>query len=213
MQPYFFPYAGYYRLFKESDIFVIYDCVQFPRRGWVHRNKLKNFSNDLDWLTLPITKPNYEDRILNINLRKNYKNLLIERFTKFPALTKYKKSKMIDELLLFELKHPFSIVDYIEKTFFYTLEILNINVSLIRSSSLRIPNKFKAEERIINILKSLNAEEYINSPGGQKLYNEKNFREQGINLRFLPEYKGPKDSMLQHLLTMETKDINYLLTS
>ena len=93
MQPYFFPYAGYYRLFKESDIFVIYDCVQFPRRGWVHRNKLKNFSNDLDWLTLPIIKPNYEDRILNINLRKNYKNLLIERFTKFPALTKYKKSK------------------------------------------------------------------------------------------------------------------------
>ena len=127
MQPYFFPYAGYYRLFKESDIFVIYDCVQFPRRGWVHRNKLKNFSNDLDWLTLPITKPNYEDRILNINLRKNYKNLLIERFTKFPVLTKYKKSKMIDELLLFELKHPFSIVDYIEQTFFYTLEILNIN--------------------------------------------------------------------------------------
>ena len=40
MQPYFIPYAGYFRLFAASDLFVIYDCVQFPRRGWVHRNKL-----------------------------------------------------------------------------------------------------------------------------------------------------------------------------
>ena len=40
MQPYFVPYAGYFRLFAASDLFVIYDCVQFPRRGWVHRNKM-----------------------------------------------------------------------------------------------------------------------------------------------------------------------------
>jgi hypothetical protein len=40
MQPYFVPYAGYFRLFAASDLFVIYDCVQFPRRGWVHRNRL-----------------------------------------------------------------------------------------------------------------------------------------------------------------------------
>jgi hypothetical protein len=40
MQPYFIPYAGYFRLFAASDLFVIYDCVQFPRRGWVQRNRL-----------------------------------------------------------------------------------------------------------------------------------------------------------------------------
>ena len=57
MQPYFFPYAGYFRLFAASDLFVIYDCVQFPRRGWVHRNLLPDASGSERWLTLPLEKP------------------------------------------------------------------------------------------------------------------------------------------------------------
>src|SRR5277367_4669735 len=56
MQPYFFPYAGYFRLFAASDLFVIYDCVQFPRRGWVHRNRLIDVAGIERWLTLPLEK-------------------------------------------------------------------------------------------------------------------------------------------------------------
>ena len=40
MQPYLFPYAGYFRLLSQVDEFVIYDCVQFPRRGRVHRTEV-----------------------------------------------------------------------------------------------------------------------------------------------------------------------------
>ena len=53
MQPYFVPYAGYFRLFAATDLFVIYDCVQFPRRGWVHRNQLPGANGQPNWLTLP----------------------------------------------------------------------------------------------------------------------------------------------------------------
>ena len=42
MQPYFLPYAGYFRLFSHTDLFIIYDCVQFIRRGWIHRNRFPN---------------------------------------------------------------------------------------------------------------------------------------------------------------------------
>ena len=56
MQPYFLPYAGYFRLFAATDLFVIYDCVQFPRRGWVHRNRLVDASGKERWLTLPLAK-------------------------------------------------------------------------------------------------------------------------------------------------------------
>src|SRR5437016_2188558 len=56
MQPYFLPYAGYFRLFAASDLFVIYDCVQFPRRGWVHRNRLTDARGLERWLTLPLEK-------------------------------------------------------------------------------------------------------------------------------------------------------------
>ena len=56
MQPYFIPYAGYFRLFAVSDLLVIYDCVQFARRGWVHRNRLPDRSGVERWLTLPLAK-------------------------------------------------------------------------------------------------------------------------------------------------------------
>src|SRR5438874_2141062 len=56
MQPYFIPYAGYFRLFAASNLFVIYDCVQFPRQGWVHRNQLADHSGMRRWLTLPLEK-------------------------------------------------------------------------------------------------------------------------------------------------------------
>ena len=56
MQPYFFPYIGYFNLINMTDIFVFLDNVQFNRRGWIHRNKLFNFEDNLDWLTLPLKK-------------------------------------------------------------------------------------------------------------------------------------------------------------
>src|SRR6202011_2722341 len=63
MQPYFVPYAGYFRLFTAADIFVAFDCVQFPRRGWVHRNRLALTPGNSDWLTLPIQKSDRDTRI------------------------------------------------------------------------------------------------------------------------------------------------------
>ena len=56
MQPYFIPYAGYFRLFQSVDLFVVYDCIQFARRGYVHRNQLPNFTDELSWITLPLAK-------------------------------------------------------------------------------------------------------------------------------------------------------------
>jgi len=56
MQPYFFPYAGYFRLFTHVDEFVIFDCVQFPRRGRVHRCEFVAANGTLEWLTLPLAR-------------------------------------------------------------------------------------------------------------------------------------------------------------
>ena len=57
------PYAGYFRLFAAADVFVAFDCVQFPRRGWVHRNRFAASHGGLDWLTLPLRKCGRDTRI------------------------------------------------------------------------------------------------------------------------------------------------------
>ena len=56
MQPYFIPYAGYFRLFLASDIFVVYDDVQFMKESWINRNIISINSDKKDWLTLPLKK-------------------------------------------------------------------------------------------------------------------------------------------------------------
>ncbi len=88
MQPYFFPYAGYFRLFAASDIFVVLDCVQFPRRGWVHRNKLSNSNVQPQWLTLPLMKGDRDTtRICTLEFLDDAPLLFNEQMRKFPSLT------------------------------------------------------------------------------------------------------------------------------
>src|SRR4051812_24083058 len=69
MQPYFIRYAGYFRLFAASDLFVTYDCVQFPRHGWVHRKKMVAAGGRECWLTPPLANRLRDVRIRDLSVR------------------------------------------------------------------------------------------------------------------------------------------------
>ena len=86
MQPYFMPYVGYYRLFAAADVFVMYDCVQFPRRGWVHRNRFSTASGQLDWLTLPLSKCARDTRIDGLVFAPDAPERIASGLQRFPAL-------------------------------------------------------------------------------------------------------------------------------
>src|SRR6478736_5469653 len=86
MQPYFIPYAGYFRLFAATDLFVIYDCVQFPRRGWVHRNQLPGADGVSRWLTLPLEHAERDTLIKDLKFRPDARGILEGDAHRFPAL-------------------------------------------------------------------------------------------------------------------------------
>src|SRR6188474_1146913 len=86
MQPYFIPYAGYFRLFAASDLFVIYDCVQFPRRGWVHRNQMLGPDGQECWLTLPLARMARDVRIRDLSFSADAGAILQERMRRIPLL-------------------------------------------------------------------------------------------------------------------------------
>src|SRR5260221_7894339 len=88
MQPYFVPYAGYFRLLAATDLFVVYDCVQFPRRGWVHRNRLPDATGELRWLTLPLERAPQETLISELRFRSDARAALLEQFPRFPLLAR-----------------------------------------------------------------------------------------------------------------------------
>lgn len=87
MQPYFVPYAGYFRLLVGSDLFVIYDCVQFARRGWLHRNKLRTATGEADWLNVPLEKAPRDVLIRDLRFRPGAEAEMTAQMRRFPALT------------------------------------------------------------------------------------------------------------------------------
>lgn len=201
MQPYFAPYAGYFRLIQEADIFVVYDCVQFPRRGWVHRNKLENEQGQLAWLTLPLEKQPQETLIQQLRFPSNAQEIWSQRVQKYQHLNKnievWEKFQQLGET-------PSETITAWLK---YTCELLNISTKWICSSELNIENSKKGKDRILEIVKKLGGKRYINAPGGIDLYDSAQFEEQGIELKFLSAYQGQFQSIFQRLLLEEYSTI------
>jgi hypothetical protein len=200
MQPYFVPYAGYYRLFAAADIFVAFDCVQFPRRGWVHRNQFSVAPGATDWLTLPIQKCDRSTRIADLALAPDAEAMLHRSVQRFPILKGAwnTSSPLIDSV---KILGAGTVADYLCGQLASLAALLGVSRPIVRSSSLGIPADVHGQARVIAIAGALGATRYVNSPGGRSLYQPEAFNEQGIELRFLSPFTGSTDSILSVLLT------------
>lgn len=198
MQPYFIPYAGYFRLFSASDLFVIYDCVQFARRGWLHRNRLPDAAGRERWLTLPIEKAPQDVLIRDLQFSPDARVHFIERLRSFPLLAHDPgAARQILETLRNVHGTP---VDYIERLLERIALYLGLPWKVIRSSTLKIPNSARGPDRILEIAQRLGASRYVNAPGGRGIYDARAFEKAGVELRFLIEYGGSSSSILTRIL-------------
>lgn len=210
MQPYFIPYAGYFRLISESDLFVIYDCVQFPRRGWVHRNELTDSNGASRWLTLPLQSGPREIVIRDLEFAPGAQGEMAERLRPF-AVDQRRSGALapvLDRLKTLDVRPVDYIVDLLEKTCAY----LGLPWNVVRSSSLDVPASFRGQERIIEIARRMGAERYLNAPGGRSLYQPEAFAERGIELTFLPSYEGKGGSILDRMLNEDREAVRASIT-
>jgi WbqC-like protein family len=205
MQPYFIPYAGYFRLFAASDLFVIYDCVQFPRRGWVHRNRLTDKSGVERWLTLPLEHAPQSVLIRDLRFAPDAAKMFTARLRSFPLVA----SEPATVAPVLDALHDIGgrPVDYIERLLMKIVSHLGLPWKTIRSSTLGVPASFRGQDRIIEIAQRLRASRYVNAPGGRTLYKSGAFQDAGIELEFLTDYVGPNSSILTRLLSENRRDI------
>ncbi len=207
MQPYFYPYAGYFRLFSRADLFVVYDCVQFPRRGWVHRNRLTGADGQLQWLTLRLAHAPQDTAIRDMRFETGAMAQLEADLRRFPALRNFGKdaSGRLPRLPL--LEGGDRLVDYLENNLRATLDCLAIDCPLVRSSSLNIDPALHGQQRILAISRQLGASRYLNAPGGRDLYDDDAFARAGIRLEFLEPATGNPASLLERLFTSDLDEI------
>jgi len=205
MQPYFFPYLGYFRLLASVDIFVHFDCVQFPRRGYVHRNQMPKCpptgsEQQKHWLTLPLATQARDVRIVDLVFAPNAASEWQSRLSSFPWTSTADGPRQRD---LFRLVRSVgdnaSVSDYLISTLEFSAGLLGLQPMMLRSSSLAISADLRGQDRILEILRILGGKRYINAPGGRALYDAVQFERQGVELTFLPPFAGRSNSLLYEL--------------
>lgn len=206
MQPYFYPYAGYFRLLAAADIFVIYDCVQFARRGRIHRCEVPGPSGSPEWLTLPLARQPRDVLIRDLEFAHGARATLDERLARFDWIRAARgpMSKEVLQHLHGDLGRP---VDFLEDGLRLVSRLLGLTAPIIRSSSLAIPSGLRGQERIISIVKSLGGSAYVNPPGGRTLYSSQDFAAAGLDLAFLSPYHGRFTHILPALLSEDAATI------
>jgi len=187
MQPYLFPYIGYYQMINCVDTFVILDDVQYIRRGWINRNNLSksDTSDEKSMFTVPTKKASRNSLIKDIEISNEYLAWKSKFFkTLNRRYSKAKNFKKIESLLQNILnKNHTHISDLATDSLIEVSKFLNIKTSFILSSN--IPTEGQFDKKLINICKYLGAPNYINSIGGKELYTKEMFSDYGININFI----------------------------
>lgn len=184
MQPYFFPYIGYFQLIASVDVFVIYDNIKYTKKGWINRNRMLL---------------NGSDAIFSLPLRKDSDSLdVVQR----EISSDFDREKMLNQLRGAYRRAPFfndvfplleNIIQNTDNNLFryirYSVEevckALGIETKIVTSSDLPAGHDLKSQDKVIALCKAVGADAYINSIGGVELYDKNVFSENGIDLSFL----------------------------
>lgn len=185
MQPYIFPYIGYFQLINAVDKFVIYDDVNFINKGWINRNRTLNNGKE-SLFSIPLKEAS-QNKLIN-EIEVNWDSVWKSKFLKtleqcYKKAPFYQEALSIIERTLQVDNKPISKV--IEQNLRLICEYLNIKTELVSSSAMYQNTHLKAQERVLDICLQENATQYINPIGGLELYDTDFFNVKDIKLNFI----------------------------
>lgn len=211
MQPYFLPYIGYFQLLSAVDKYVIYDNIQYTKKGWINRNRILQNGKDL-LFSIPLEKDSdyldvRERRISAGFDRVKLLNQIREAYRKAPCLDIV--MPLVDKIVNYEDNNLFN---YIYHSIKVVCQYLNIDTEIVISSSIDIDHNLKGQDKVIAICKELYADIYYNAIGGQDLYNSQDFTDNDIQLYFVYsnpiEYKQFKNEFAPWLSILDVMMFN-----
>lgn len=222
MQPYFFPYIGYYQMAAAVDRFLFYDDVNFIKGGYIARNKL--LINGTDWLfSVPLAGASSNQLIQDVRLDMDKWPSWKEKFLR-TVDQNYRKAAnyLAGRSLLAEVMELTNdrVAGLAERSVQLVLERLGRSVRFERTSEMALRHDLKFEERLLYICQREHITHYIQSEGGTSLYKGATWRAQGLSLQFIrptgmkyPRHGAwvPGLSMLDALLHVPFKDLDPLL--
>lgn len=230
-QSYFFPYIGYFQLINAADKFILNDWLSYIKKGWIDRNRIAVSATEERYIKMHVEKRSSNKRIkdLMICYDHSWQDKIIRQlknnYSRFPYF------KDLYPFFVDLLKTDCQQVSLFNfKTITAIANLLDIKTCIISAGDkfLDLENDLKIKQwpydtktqRIISICQHENADTYINAIGGQKLYPQKIFQEQGIKLLFLKKRDFLNDTkkisnlsiidiLLRHGIEETKKMLNY----
>jgi WbqC-like protein family len=184
MQPYFFPYIGYFQLFGAVDLFVIYDNIKYTKKGWINRNRMLQSGKDV-MFSLPLRSDpdslDVRERTLAADFKRDkLLNQLRGAYGRAPQFNEV--FPMIERAVHHQDMNLFA---YLHHALICACQHLGLTTPLRVSSSITIDHGLKGQDKVIALSKAVGATTYVNAIGGQELYDRDVFRRHGLDLQFI----------------------------
>lgn len=223
MQPYLFPYIGYFSLIKNTDFLVFFDTPQYIRKGWINRNRILSANGDITYFTVPIQKADRNTPINKIIVSNNYD----WKMKTLGQLNIYKKApnygRVIDLVKGIFNTDTMLISDLAIKSIVKTCEYLDIDIKydIFSKMNLALPEVKEPDEWALYITKELGYNTYINPPGGMSFFNREKYQINDVDLQFLVQeiipYRQNREvfipalSMIDVMMFCSCNEINEML--
>jgi hypothetical protein len=206
MQPYLFPYLGYFHLLNAVDIFVVLDDVKCPKNGWINRNRVLVNGSPV-WFTVPLSSKtgniNEKEYLIDSRVGEKLELTLSMAYTRAPNL-----SAVLPWLKDLVNSKEDGVVKSNLDILKNTMAVLGMkSPEILISSALNINKELRGEEKVLEICSLLDCETYVNLPGGVNLYNQVNFKNRGMDLVFIQsnfnEYSQKSNSFVPSLSVLD----------
>ena len=184
MQPYFLPYIGYFQLIAAVDVFVVYDNIEYTKKGWINRNRMLRNGSDAVF-SLPLKKDSdslcvFERRLSSDFKREKLLNQFRGAYHKAPYFAE--TFALLQRIIGCNNDNLFR---YVYNSLKELCAHLEIKTEILVSSDIAIDHGLKSQDKILALCEALEANTYLNPAGGVELYRSEDFNAHNIELCFL----------------------------
>lgn len=188
MQPYFFPYLGYFSLIKHTDRFILFDTAQFIRHGWIERNRILKPAQGWQYIAVPVDRDSARTPINQVKIRNDpdWKGRIFRQLEHYKKRAPFYREVMALLDIALDTSLP-GITELNQCALRASCDYLGMrhDICIFSQMALDVGESREPGDWALAICRALGASEYVNPPGGVELFNQEQYRSAGVPISFL----------------------------
>lgn len=188
MQPYFFPYIGYFQLIVATDYYIFFDTPRYKKKTWMNRNRIINIEESFTYITVPIAKAPYNTRFKDIKISNSqeWRKRILSQLDVYRKKAPYFDIvKNFVEVILNDSED--SLSELCINSVIRCCDYLGISLKydVFSKMDIDVPSLCEPDEWALNITKALRYDSYVNALGGMSFFDKDKYKAAGIELQFI----------------------------